>query len=83
MELVRELAVKPVTSLCDLDLLMAAADVAAFDPLLVFVDVLEGEMGETGAMGVNVSEGADGGGMLVCCVPLLRFRRRISIVCGV
>lgn len=80
MELVRELAFRPVTSLCDLDLLMAAADEAAFDPLLVFVAVLEGEIGEMGDMGVNVSEGADGGGMLDCCEPLFLFRRRISIV---
>lgn len=81
MELVRELAFRPVTSLCDLDLLMAAAaDEAAFDPLLVLVDALAGETGEIGEMGVNVSEGADGGGMLDCCEPLFLLRRRMSIV---
>lgn len=80
MELVRELADKPVTSLWDLDLLIAAG-AAVLDAELVPVEKLAGEMGEIGETGVKVSEGADGGGPLVCG-PWCLFRRRISIVGG-
>lgn len=85
----RELVERPVTSLCDFDLLMteAAVELGAVTGAVlgdVTEEPLAPKLGETGNDGVKTREDAEDDGTLVCCDPWFLFRRMRSIeVCMV